>query len=217
MDVISITDLSLSSIRLAPDLWLREGKLQPLLVSISIFTDIKEEAQSDSLLSDSLNYGTVTKCVEIGISNLEDRGAIGWNLEELSEYLIKLIIFECGAIDILLKLSQSRSLLTADSIGIISRRSRADYTLDSDSVPILNLDCEHFREDKFIITGLRRFIIIGINECERVDQQEVIVDLEFASPMSNTIIRQGWKNWRAVTKSLEAVRSFFLVFPDPSY
>lgn len=214
-DIISITDLSLRCPLLVNDLWGKPDKSQPLLVSLSIATDVQTEAIGDKLLEgESLNYGVVTKTIEKAVKTLSlpsiDRSSI--TLEELAEVLARDIIFLANAPNVSLQLSRPRALLSARSIAVHITRSSADY-----STSVINpkagdyqLSANSFnsRNDKFVINELRRSIIIGVNDCERLDEQEVIVDIEFGTADNMKYLgglRSEWQGWRSIVKSVEAV------------
>ena len=216
-DTISITALSLRSPDLEPDLWNRSAKSQPLLVSLSIETDVSSEATTDSLLGESLNYGTVTKAIEAALDSLRveafgKTAEQGIALEELAELLAKVVIFHANAPNVQLELSRPRALLSAESVSVRIYRQREDYERGATAALSqyrLARKSSNWKQDRLAVNGLRRSIIIGVNPCERVDEQEVIVDLEFGSEdmqAYNGSVRQGWRNWRGVVKSLESVR-----------
>ena len=216
-DTISITELSLRTPHLAPDIWGRTEKSQPLLVSLSIETNVSDEATTDSLLGDSTNYGVVTKALEAAVESLEIESfgrtaEEGIALEELAELLAKVVILQANAPNVQLELSRSRALLSAESVSVCIYRQRADYEGEPTAAPSqyrLSKESSNWKQDRLVVNGLRRSIIIGVNPCERVDEQEVIVDIGFGSEEMQAYsgsVRQGWRNWRGVVKSLESVR-----------
>lgn len=212
-DTISITALSLRTPNLESDLWNKPSKSQPLFLSLSISTDVSSEAITDSLLGESLNYGTVTKAIEKAVKEVE--GELG--LEILADHLAKVIILKGNAPNVTLELTRPKALLTADSIGVSITRSRSDYTslVSSPSFAdyFLSPDAQSPQQDTFFVRDLRRFIVIGVNDCERVDSQEVIVNLVFGAedmlgvPFTGLVARNGWKGWREVVRNVEHVSS----------
>lgn len=222
-DLIVVTDLQLRTPNLQPDHWQRPSKDQPLICTLSIRTDVDQEAQQDNLLQDSLNYGTVTKAIETYIANLQPpptQEEEGIPLEVLAEEIAKVVLFQASAPNVRLELRRPRSLLTADSVGVTIYRSRSDYTSPSskpsfssslpslDQYTLLSTSTAP-RNDILFVRGLRRYIIIGLNPCERLDEQEVIVDLEFSAPDDEMRLtngaRAGWAGWRSMVKQLESV------------
>ncbi|BGP15321.1 trifunctional dihydropteroate synthetase [Rhodosporidiobolus nylandii] len=221
-DEIRVTDLSLRTPSLAPDHWQRPQKPQPLLLTLSISTDVSGEASADDLLAESLNYGTVTKVVEAhvaGLAGKEDYGDEGIPLEELAEQLAGLILWKASAPNVLLELRRPRAHLRAESVGVRIFRSRTDYTLSpsasslsssakpSPSDYTLRTDSPSLAKDTLFVRQLSRQIIIGLNPCEREDEQEVLVDLEFAADEMNVRLsngaRAGWVGWRGMVKKVE--------------
>ncbi|BGP24100.1 folic acid synthesis protein [Rhodotorula toruloides] len=219
-DVIRVTDLVLRTPALAPDHWQRSHKDQPLVCSLEIHTHVDDEADTDNLLADSLNYGTVTKHVErhvreLTVSSSAGEGELsGIPLEVVAEQLAKVVIFRAKAPNVRLELRRPRALLAADSIGVVLSRSRSDYSVPSSDSPSDSLDtyillstATSFANDTLFVRELRRQVIIGLNPCERLDEQEVIVDLEFAAPEDGMIAsngaRMGWLGWRGAVKRAE--------------
>ncbi|GAA5934261.1 hypothetical protein JCM1841_005418 [Sporobolomyces salmonicolor] len=222
-DLITVTDLQLRTPTLQRDLWQRPAKQQPLVCSLSIRTDVAAEADSDSLLSESLNYGTVTKAIEGHVAKLgapepaaSSDQEEGLPLEVLAEDLAKVILFQANAPNVRLELSRPRALLTAESVGVTITRSRSDYippTSPSSSKPLaseytLRPDTPALHSDFLFIRALRRLIIIGLNPGELVDEQEVIVDLEFGADEMNVRLangaRAGWTGWRKMVRQVES-------------
>ncbi|KAL8278644.1 hypothetical protein RQP46_008936 [Phenoliferia psychrophenolica] len=207
MDTISISELQLRSSSLPTDLWQRAQKEQPLVLSLSISTSVASEASLDSLQSDSLNYGTVTKCIEAYVAQLSTDDLA---LEVLADQLAKVILFDANAPNVRLDLARPRALLSAQSVAVEIYRTRADYPLTQDGTT-RQLDPASLNPagDKLCVRQLRKSIIIGVNPCERVDEQEVLVDLEFGTdemapgPYTGGV-RQGWVAWRQTVKSVES-------------
>jgi len=220
-DLITVTALQLRSSSLQPDHWLRSGKDQPLLCTLQIATDVSDEAQVDNLLGNSLNYGTVTKTVEQAVADYPAYAAATSQegeaeLEVVAEYLAKHIIFEANAPNVQLELCRPRALLTAEAIGVSIYRTRADYAKPSPTTTHKPNPAEYTlrhssinpSEDTLFVRTLRRLIIIGLNPCELVDEQEVICDFEFypdpMEPLLKNGARAGWQGWRTAVRTLEA-------------
>mgnify|MGYP001600782954 FL=1 len=213
-DIISITALSLRTPCLERDLWHRPSKPQPLLLSLWISTSITSEASVDNLLGGSLNYGFVTKALEKAVASLDPSSEIA--LEVLADHLAATVLFTANAPNVRIELTRPRALLSAAAIGVEIYRTHSDY-LTTSSPYSLDLKSPNSPLDTFFVRSLRRLIIIGINACERLDEQEVIVDLSFSPsttmPFLGTAARPCWTAWRPVVKSLESVRPPFSPFP----
>ncbi|GAA5845109.1 hypothetical protein JCM9279_005436 [Rhodotorula babjevae] len=232
LDVIRVTDLELRTASLGVDLWQRPSKPQPLVCSLDIQTSVRSEATEDNLLTDSLNYGTVTKAIERHIAHLAPPSSSTSSpddhlpLEQLAEQLCHVVLFQASAPNVRLELRRPRALLTAEAVGVVLSRSRSDYTASPPSPPpssssssstttssstptyILRPDAPSLAHDTLFVRALRRQIIIGLNPCERLDEQEVIVDLEFGpDTMAMTRLpngaRAGWAHWRNAVKQVE--------------
>ncbi|GAA5909797.1 hypothetical protein JCM8208_005462 [Rhodotorula glutinis] len=222
LDVIRVTDLELRTASLGVDLWQRPSKHQPLVCSLDILTSVRSEATEDNLLSESLNYGTVTKAIERHIAQLAPPSSpdhAELPLEQLAEQLCHVVLFQASAPNVRLELRRPRALLTAEAVGVVLSRSRSDYTASpsppsssaapsSTSTYTLRPDAPSLANDTLFVRALRRQIIIGLNPCERLDEQQVIVDLEFGpDTMLPTRLpngaRAGWAHWRKAVKQVE--------------
>ncbi|GAA6039133.1 hypothetical protein JCM8097_005342 [Rhodosporidiobolus ruineniae] len=218
-DEIRVTDLQLTSPALARDHWQRPSKQQPLVCSLLILTNVDQEADSDSLLNDSLNYGTVTKCIEHHVASLAPASdPDGLPLEVLADQLAQVVLFKANAPNVTIDLRRPRAHLRAQSVGVVLARSRSDYDLaptsssSSSSAPspadwVLRPDAPNLNNDRLVVHALSRQIIIGLNACEREDEQEVLVDLDFyPDPMNVRLAngaRAGWADWRVAVKQVE--------------
>ncbi|GAA5991880.1 hypothetical protein JCM10908_002253 [Rhodotorula pacifica] len=235
-DVIAVTDLQLRTPHLEPDLWQRPHKEQPLVCSLQVETSIESEADVDNLLADSLNYGAITKAIERHVERgltlvadqeeQEEGEEEGLPLEVIAERLARIVLFECHAPRVNLQLERPRALLTAAAVGVSIHRTRDDYFPPTDPQDAtsarLRKEATNPNDDSLYIRGLRRLIIIGLNPGERIDEQEVLVDLEFKhanvgpssaavnksdpSMLPSTIAnkaRPGWRGWRGAVKRVE--------------
>ncbi|KAM0751310.1 Dihydropteroate synthase [Meredithblackwellia eburnea MCA 4105] len=205
-DVISITSLELRSSKLEQDLWQRNGRVQPLVANLQISTNVSGEATTDSLSADSLNYGTVTRAIEGYIDRLESSTEL-LPLEYIAEEIAKVVLFQASAPNLRLTLERRRALLTAESVGVEIYRERKDYEQQQSSLS-LRTTATNPLDDKLFVKKLSKNIIIGVNPCERVDEQQVLVDLEFLAPITMTpysgALRTGWQGWRAAVQGVEA-------------
>lgn len=218
-DVISVTELHLRSSRLEPDLWQRPHKLQPVVVSLQVYTNIDNEAHCDNLLAESLNYGAITKQLELEFDQLEraNESDDQLGLEIVAELLAHAVLFKCHAPNVTLQVERPRALLTASAVGLSITRAKSDYLAVEPHRSDLALAADNLAADTFYIRQLRHQIIIGLNPGERIDQQEVIVDLEFKHDpidldcadmhylLPREVVRPGWQGWRGAVKRVEQV------------
>ncbi|KAK4047923.1 trifunctional dihydropteroate synthetase [Microbotryomycetes sp. JL201] len=202
-DLICITDLSLRTTVLETDLWQRPApREQPLLVSLTVRTDVGSEADSDSLGTESLNYGSITKAIENTVKDLPSalrEGQTHLALENIAEQIAQVVITKCNAPNVDLEILAPRVLLSAEAIGVRLFRQK-DASASSDALYI---------GDRFVVKNLRRQIIVGLNPPERVDEQEVVVNLtcwadETKLPRMANGGRAGWAGWRHMVKQVES-------------
>ncbi|KAK6533903.1 trifunctional dihydropteroate synthetase [Arthrobotrys megalospora] len=159
-DFIAVNELALPAV-VGLDAW-HKPKLQPLLVSLRIKTSVGLAGSTDHLIH-SINYGTVCKkALEIVQKNQFV------SLEHLAETLAtKVLGDELRGQWVYVKVEQPKTLLRADSAALeIVRRK----------------DGIQENQDKILIKNLRIATIIGINDCERLERQQVIVNLTLYKP-----------------------------------
>ncbi|KAF3122433.1 trifunctional dihydropteroate synthetase [Orbilia oligospora] len=163
-DFIAVNELALPAI-VGLDGW-HKPKLQPLLVSLRIKTSVGLAGSTDHLIH-SINYGTVCKkALEI----VQKTQFV--SLEHLAETLAaKVLGDELRGQWVYIKVEQPKTLLRADSaaLEIVRRKDGVQET-----------------QDKVYIKNLRIATIIGINDCERLERQQVIVSLTLYKPSAQT-------------------------------
>ncbi|KAK6517158.1 trifunctional dihydropteroate synthetase [Arthrobotrys conoides] len=159
-DFIAVNELALPAV-VGLDGW-HKPKLQPLLVSLRIKTSVGLAGSTDHLIH-SINYGTVCKkALEI----VQKSQFV--SLEHLAETLAaKVLGDELRGQWVYVKVEQPKTLLRADSaaLEIVRRKDGVQET-----------------QDKVYIKNLRIATIIGINDCERLERQQVIVNLTLYKP-----------------------------------
>lgn len=210
--MIAVTGLQLRTASLQPDLWLRPDKDQPLVCSLKVETTIHQEADADNLLAESLNYGSITKAIEAHVAQLPEGANLA--LQVVAERIARVVLFECHAPNVNLELERPRALLTAAAVGVSIHRTRDDYCDDRvSSSAQLKPTATNPNQDTLYIRQLERHIIIGLNPGERLDEQKVLVDLEFKHEptTSDMTARPGWQGWRGAVKRVEQVRQLSLL------
>ncbi|KAK6337748.1 trifunctional dihydropteroate synthetase [Orbilia brochopaga] len=162
-DYIIVNELTLPAI-VGHDAWHRP-KLQPVTVSLRIKTSVGLAGSTDHL-AHSINYGSVCKAATKAIQENEFS-----SLEHLAESLAGIILGdELRAEWVNVKVEQPKSLLRADAAGLeIIRRK----------------DGVREGRDKITIKDLKVATIIGVNACERLERQQVIINLTLYKPESS--------------------------------
>ncbi|TPX33892.1 hypothetical protein SmJEL517_g03311 [Synchytrium microbalum] len=174
-DTIFIKDLEVRNI-IGVDSWER-SKRQPLRISISIYSDVKDAGTHDSLTS-SINYGTVTKVVQEFSERTEYR-----SVEALAGGIAKVVIDKCGAERVKVRVEKPRALLHAACAGVELVRSKSDIeALDAASKGTTSDDGNSQQldvtgEDLIFVNDLTVSTIIGVNAWEREEKQRVVMTL----------------------------------------
>ncbi|TPX49069.1 hypothetical protein SeLEV6574_g01662 [Synchytrium endobioticum] len=174
-DTIFIKDLEVRNI-IGVDSWER-SKRQPLRISLHIYSDIKDAGSHDSL-SSSINYGTVCKLVQEYSEKTSYR-----SVEALAGLIAKLVITECRAERIKVRVEKPRALLHAACAGVELVRTKED--VDAMDTAARNTG-NHYSvgsgldvvgEDRIFVNDLTVSTIIGINAWEREERQRVVMTL----------------------------------------
>ncbi|BFZ62911.1 trifunctional dihydropteroate synthetase [Saitoella coloradoensis] len=160
-DVVYVKSLTLKTIT-GPDNWQRH-KPTPVTLSIECRTSVALAGSTDHLPY-SLHYGTMCKLVSDYVENGDFK-----NLEALAEGVAGVTLGEgCGAEWVRVRVEKPRALLRADAAGLeIVRRK----------------DGKRECEDMVFIDNLRLVTIIGVNPWERVEKQNVFIQLELYKPI----------------------------------
>lgn len=142
------------------DLWKRP-KPQPILLSLWLKTSVALAGSTDHLPY-SIHYGIVCKTVT---ALVEDRTYN--SLEHLAESVSALALGkELGGEWVKVSIEKPRALLRADAAGIsIVRTRKGDSEIVAEG------------EDKVFVKDLRLVTIIGVNACERLEKQNVVLNL----------------------------------------
>ncbi|KAF3913444.1 hypothetical protein AA313_de0200518 [Arthrobotrys entomopaga] len=162
-DYIAVNELTLPAIT-GHDAWHRP-KLQPVSVSLRIKTSVGLAGSTDHL-EHSINYGTVCKAATKIIQENTFE-----SLEHLAESLANVVLGdELRGQWVSVQVEQPKTLLRADAAGlqIIRRKDGVQET-----------------QDKILIRNLRIPTIIGVNDCERLERQLVIVNLVLYKPFTS--------------------------------
>ncbi|PWN43669.1 Dihydropteroate synthase [Ceraceosorus guamensis] len=198
-DRIIIEQLSLRA-QVGVDAWGRR-KFQPLLLDVSVHTDVSSAGRTDHLPF-SIHYGILVKELE----TFTDGKAFA-SVDSLIEELAKVCIFICKAPRVTLTLEKPRALLHAAAAGLTISRTAADYAAPKSSPnasqvsaaelftwpadkdqqassrlrhSMTLLDCRDTSgwQDSIVIRRLNISTILGVNAWERVDRQVVTFDLD---------------------------------------
>lgn len=174
-----------------------QGTLQPISLSIDIVHDVSPAGASDDLRL-SINYSSVSKLLEAaltGISypSLED--VLHRALAEVHEVLKSATIAQ-----IKISIIQLKPPLHCKNVGL-----EAWSALENDTWEIART--RHF------VTDFVRPTIVGVNDVERVEEQDVVVNVSIeahAVPLSSVKL-----DFRKLTRTLWTVCPSFILRVDP--
>ena len=151
---------------------------QPVRVSVSIPYDLRAAAENDDI-SKSINYGSLSKRVLASVN--EDPSGSGSgsgsgsdstcrtfrSLAHLSDHIFGTCFHAFPEIQqMALDVVKPRALPYADGIRVLSSRARGGSRLAPDRLAIQRLSCN---------------VIVGLNQCEREDEQLVCFDVDIST------------------------------------
>jgi dihydroneopterin aldolase / 2-amino-4-hydroxy-6-hydroxymethyldihydropteridine diphosphokinase / dihydropteroate synthase len=168
---------------------------QPVRVSVSIPYDLRAAAEGDDI-SESINYGSLSKRVLASVEGQEDSSGSSStrtfrSLEHLLDHIFRTCFEEfpeiqCMTLDVL----KSRALPYADGIRVFSSRARDGSRLAPDRLAIQQLSCN---------------VIVGLNQCEREDEQLVCFDVDMSTSTSLTPKPENAFDFRLLARDIRQV------------
>ncbi|KAK9466140.1 Dihydropteroate synthase-like protein [Lipomyces arxii] len=175
-DIISVRGLELRTIKSGPDSWHRENRSQPVKIDAFVHAPVAVAGKSD-LVEESVHYGILTKAIS-KIVEADDAGTEEWSARKLALEVVN-ASFGIGAEHVRVRLSFRKKLLRADACGVeVTKHRFIPYGSD----PVT----KDVAESAFI-EGMRVYTIIGVNPWERLEKQEVVIDLELQKETAGEI------------------------------
>jgi len=173
------------------------GILQPIAVSVQISYDVAPCSVTDNL-DLSLNYSSISR--ELGLV-LEKSDQSYRSLEDVMSCALTVAqraLIDVTAADISIKIVQLRGPLHCKNVGLEVRSVR--------------------EQGGWMVSRTRHFVtdftcptIIGVNDVERVEEQEVVVNISIET--SNFPLDQVTLDYRSLTRSLWKVRGILWSLP----
>ncbi|KAJ3125762.1 trifunctional dihydropteroate synthetase [Nowakowskiella sp. JEL0407] len=174
------------------DSWERK-RMQPLILSIHLFTDIAQTSSDDALQTSHLNYSSVARDISHYLSTTLSSSFVK-SFEALALLIAKLCVIEYGASAVFLELRKPHALLHAECAGVSIYRTKKDFleynkyftpettsvpTINSSPLPLIptNFTVETLQYDKIFIKNLTLSVIIGVNPWEREEKQRIIINI----------------------------------------
>ncbi|KAK9471127.1 Dihydropteroate synthase-like protein [Dipodascopsis tothii] len=168
-DSVYLRELALTSTRAGPDCWHRFNKPQPVTVNVTANRGVLMAGATDAL-AHSLHYGTLAKTVT-GIVTSAAAAAEKTTLAGLAAEVAAGCL-QIGAEHVTVDLAATNALLRADAVGVRTVKHAFKNSLSE----------EQPAEDVVYIKGLKVFAVIGLNPWERLEKQDVVVDIEATAP-----------------------------------
>lgn len=166
MDTISLRNLHMTAI-VGPDAWNRPGKSQPIVLTLKLLLDTTSAGNSDEI-TQTFSYGQMCKDVS-GLSNGHFR-----SFDELARNLSEIALEkEWPGESLQISLTAPKALLRAE--GGLGREVefRKQRFGSAQEVPLWVL-----HRFAWLIKELKVACIIGVNAHERLEKQQVTINLE---------------------------------------
>jgi FolB domain-containing protein len=161
-DVVFLRNLALH-IPIGPDAWHREGKPQPVLLSIRIAYDVAQAAATDDV-SKTLDYGKLSKSITALCTNSKSQfSAVGGFAQALIDLVLHDLV-DKTTVQIDLDILLPKAVLRAQ--GGLRYKKREAWPGDSGDCDIGVLSVE----------GVHCACIIGVNAHERREKQTIMLD-----------------------------------------
>ncbi|KAF8472824.1 Dihydroneopterin aldolase-domain-containing protein [Kalaharituber pfeilii] len=193
-DIVSVRALTLTT-HIGHDVWYR-NRPQPIIVSLSLYTDISKAGTTDDLGS-SIHYGTLTKAVSSHITEGSSD-----NLLDFVNGVAECCFLKGDAEDKVKIIAELPEALTmAEGVGIEVYRQRYSKGPRSEG----DIGAVPGFGDALFVRNLRVPCIIGVNDPERTEKQIVVVNLRFWDVGANMVV--GYRNLiQTITGHIEASR-----------
>lgn len=181
MDEIRIKNLRVKG-QLGVDHW-QLPKQQMLIVNVIGYIDFKPSDE----IQDTVSYSTISHHIQRYLENQVEHKT----LESISEKLAR----DCigfGLSKVVFRVEKTHALLHSDTVGIEITRARHETQLLDSIVP-------KDWQDIIFIQDLQLNCIIGVNTCERVNKQRVILNIDLYFTQSSS--RQSL-NYHLITQRI---------------
>lgn len=161
-DKILITDLCLP-LQIALDHWSRPQP-SPHSISLVISAPLASPASIDDLPPSSINYSTTSKAI-VALC----QGQAWTSLEECAEAIASCVM-GLGAVTVKVIL-EGRKVLSGGTVKVVITRSKVQRKGNEEI-------------DRLELEGIQVRCIIGLNPQERLEKQDVVIDLSIPLPLS---------------------------------
>lgn len=205
-DVIYLRNLQLSAV-VGPDAWSRPGKAQPLVISVRYSFSVRDAGASDNIV-DTVSYGQMCKDITGGIE--------GNKFDGLGAVVFRVMSLTCDwpfTTSLQLILNLPKAILRVEGGIGIEAKIRGNGSPEADGYPRTGPKLHSW---VWFIRALRVACIIGVNPHERLQKQDVIINIQSNSVPSATPsdsdLQAETERWRQIAKTTFKVRRL-LAYP----
>ena len=183
MDCVLVNHLVLDQLELSPAPW-AAYKHQLAYLSVSVQTDTSQAGATDDLQY-SISYSTIAKGLRTFFSpSSKDHKLPALSAHELAEQAAKWLLFELQPPlnirdSVLVKIKLPEALLHGGKLVVQIQRDISDYSLKKQyQERQLLFSSYNARDDSLTIDDFQISTIIGLNDCERKQEQPLIVQVQ---------------------------------------
>jgi dihydroneopterin aldolase/2-amino-4-hydroxy-6-hydroxymethyldihydropteridine diphosphokinase/dihydropteroate synthase len=176
-DQIIIKNLRIKG-KLGPDAWI-SSKEQFLVFNIVGSITFKNSDE----LNDTISYSHIASHIESFIENQNSTDCLRSAAAKIAYDCLSIF----GLEEVTVKIDKQHALLHANSVGIEIKRCQGDMErLKEYKMDALVNPWNTSAEDCIFISKMLIYCIIGVNDCERLEKQKVLISLQFYFPASDT-------------------------------
>ena len=198
-DSIYLHNLHVTAI-VGKDAWLRESKVQPIVLSIRLFTDIADAGESDDIRQ-TTSYGKMCKDVQNFIKATKSFDHLLDLNIAISDLASKM---NWGGTDLQIISSAPKALLRAEG-GLQLRtvfKHPPEILLEPSTLRVM-------QEVTWSVHGLKCACIIGVNPHERLKKQIVVISVYFilhdVSDLGHAVSKWMREQWSEFIEDITAV------------
>ncbi len=199
LDTVYLRDLELSAI-IGPDAWNRPDKSQPIILSLQLQIDNTSTGNQDDI-QNCFSYGQICKDVTAKL-----HGKTFASIDHLTSELAGLADNWPGEILKLQTLAPKGMVRVEGGFGKEFSLRRVETK--THGWKTLNW---HVMTHEWVVKGLKLACIIGVNPHERLEKQNVSIDLRIQSEAEvadyTLQIKGGFETWRQLVKQISDVSS----------
>ena len=198
MDTISLRNFHTRAV-IGPDAWNRPGKSQPIVLTLKLLVDTTSAGTSDEI-EETFSYGQM--CKDVAVLADGRLRSIDHLIKELSMIALD---HKWPGESLQINVVAPKALLRVEG-GLSREVTLRKQWIDNEKQPVWD-----WKRQVWLIKQLKVACIIGVNPHERLEKQQVTIDLEILSDLgidkgdSDEQVGEGKGLWAALVSRLCSV------------